>query len=154
MKYKVEKTHATGVALSAIRQRITECNDAARAFAKANGWSLAVTSTLNVGGGISGIGFDEKPAKYKEVHAVGKSKFYYPYASNKPLCKELDALPVVSVFDYNKVIDWDGFLSRYGLTCGGDYWLLDIPGNKLPKATGLVEITSVEYGQLKTPLPA
>jgi hypothetical protein len=155
MKFKVEKEAATGVALTALVAKIKAANKAQREFIQAHGYPTDIAvSTTRVAGGLIGVLFAEKPADWKLSFEANGKKYYYPMATRRSvrdIKKQIEGLPEVSVFEFNKAIAWDGFLCTYGLASRGDYWLLDVPELKEVKRPGfgdIEEITSLEYERL------
>jgi hypothetical protein len=163
MKFKVKKDSPTGWALVDLIVKMRHADKAQREFVQAHGYPTDIAvSTTRVAGGLLGILFAEKPADWKLSYETGGKKYYYPVANRlsvRAIRKEMEALPEVSIFEFNRAIKWDGFLCAYGLADRKPYFLLDVPELKdvaLPAAPGLEEITSAEYERLlaEKPTPA
>lgn len=150
MKFLVPKDSEAGAKLTALRTRITECEQAAKDFAGAHGWQEWLSSSWAVSSNIAAVYFSDQPAGWKKAGQAEGKQFYMPRSckANTELLQQLHDLPKVSRQEYNRAIGYTaGPFGIYGLAEAGDFFLLDMVETYVPNPlpAGMVEITVTEY---------
>lgn len=109
MKYKVLKGTDLFKKLDALRQRMTDCNNAAFDLVKEIGYKKMRGKNMVLAGGISTIEIPGgQPNGWRKNH-WGLKDEYYPKKNkaNKELLARIEALPVVEYEELNEILKFD-----------------------------------------------
>jgi hypothetical protein len=154
MYYKVEIGTKTFESLKLIWDKMNKCNKEALSLVESLGFTKYGSALSKAAGGISCVESEEKPEGYKQV---GKSyqNLYYPKANNKKILKKFNALPIVTLNEYNDTIGFkEQFVSlshhrAFGSIQKDTMFLVEINDNcdYTPKGD-MIELLSSEYKKL------
>lgn len=135
MHYKIVKGTPLFKSLDDLRQRMADCNKVAAKLAKKLGGKAWVYDRYYLGGGLSAVEFDEKPAGWKMVGRPWQN-LYMPLANKKILWDEISALPTIEKDEMQALLHYK---SQSFEDSGNIVWS-DLPGIYFRKNAVLIEI--------------
>lgn len=163
MKYKIKKGTETFKKLVILQQHIKEVESEAFKIVESLGATKYCKAFNKLAGGISAIRLEKKPEGFKNVDKDWRMLFY-PKASNKKVCKEIESLPTIKYDELNNIIGFEapqtvscergiGWVNTVGLIFGKDFMLLDVENGCVFKPNkDTIEILESEYQKLKSKL--
>lgn len=168
MKFKILKGTVLYEQLVAIQKRADKCLQASQKLAKSIGaTNVATRDGRNLAGGVDAFEFpygkDPDAMLWMKPDRHNSPRLFYPrsgkkYTQNQELHDKIDALPVVTIDEYNAIIGferhWGSNLTHYvtyGLSIHKDFALIKISegATYAPATEDMVEILESEYEKLK-----
>lgn len=150
MKFKVEKGTKTYENLLELFAKIENYNSKTRELVESLGFEEFGIAMRGRAGGLSCIRSMKKPEGFK---IVGKPSMnlYMPKASNKELWDKIEALPILSIDEYNEAIGFQqqfkglNHIRSYGCQFINGVFLIDTGDADYSPVDGVIEILESEY---------
>lgn len=156
MKYIISKGTETFNKLTALHQRMQDCEEAAYQLQKElGGTSRMVYRT--VAGGMHGVALPGKPEGWRYATNDNYDGFFYPkkIKANKELIERIKNLPVVEHKDVNEVVGFEfqssglKWFNRPAVAWGKEYCLIEVDDEcYFTPNKDMVEILGSEYKML------